>query len=161
MTDWLPPIVPFDGDWEGYCDQIHEIFESDLRAARFFGLRVGRRREPEVQGKADGFWHVTTEGFASGSDDRLPDMRRCERISWIRPMIDAAGTDRVHCWLSDRPPKKPNVVIALPDFSHVVILARRRGTNGAYMMLVTAFPPRGRRRAQFESQHRARGEYRP
>lgn len=159
---WLPSIVEMAGNWDAYCDQLFQIFERDLRAARFFGRRVSRRRTPEVNGKPDGFWHVTSEHFDKNSEDRVPDLRRCERVPWIGPMIDAAGTDRVLCFRSPRPVKfGHNVVIALPDMSYVVILGVRNGRDGLYMVLVTAFPPRGRRKDEFRRQYEAQGDYQP
>lgn len=159
---WLPPIEEMEGDWDAFCDEIFKIFERDLRAARFFGSRVTRRRAPEVAGKPDGFWHVTSEHFDQDSDERIPDLRRCERVPWIGPMIDAAGSERVLCFRSPRPVKYGhNVVIALPDFSYVVILGVRTGRDGPYMVLITAFPPRGRRKQEFQAAYDAQGEYQP
>lgn len=163
MSDWLPQLATFDGDWETYCDELHARFERDLRQARFFGIRVGRRKAPEVNGKPDGFWHVTSEGWTKGSDERIPDLRRCERVPWIEPMISACGTDKVLCWQNSRPAAKggTSIVVALADFEYVLILRERSGASGPYMMLVTAYPPRGRRREQFRAEYEAAGEYHP
>lgn len=159
---WLPAIEEMHGEWDPYCDRIFEMFERDVREARFHGRRVSRRRAPEVAGKPDGFWHVTSEGWEKDSSDRIPEMRRCERIPWIGPMIDAAGSDRVRCYRSPRSVKHGhNIVIALPDFSYVVILGMRQGDGGPYMLLITAFLPRGRRKDQFQREYEAAGEYQP
>jgi hypothetical protein len=163
MTDWLPPIAEFDGDWDRYCDGLYDHFEDSLRQARFFGIRVGRRRAPVVDGKPDGFWHVTSEGWLKGSDERIPDLRRCERVPWIAPMISACGTDRVLCWANTRPSARggTSIVIALPTYEYAVILRARSGSSGPYMMLVTAFPLRPSRANQFRAEYEANGEYRP
>ena len=76
--------------------------------------------------------HVISEGIAE--DDRTPDMRRCERIGWIRPMVDSCQTDRVRCWRNMRNGRE-RIVIALPDFSYVVVLQENR----EYVMLWTAY----------------------
>ena len=159
---WLPPIMEMEGDWDEYCDSLFEAFERDLLGARFHGRRVGRRKMPEVAGKPDGFWHVTSE-FDKDSTERIPDLRRCERVPWIGPTINAVGSDRVLCWQSPRrAPNGHNVVIALPTFEYAVIHGhRRRGTEQPYMVLITAFVPRSRRRAQFAAEYAAQGEYVP
>lgn len=163
MTSWLPPIAELDGEWEPYCDELFRVFKRDIHAARFHGKRVSRRRMPEVAGKPDGFWHVTSEAFEKDSEERIPDMRRCERVPWIGPMINAAGSGRVLCWKSDRSARNGhNVVIALPTFEYAVILGNRRSRDGdEYMLLVTAFPPASRRQLEFRRAYEAAGEYSP
>lgn len=163
MTDWLPPIAEFDGDWERYCDALYAHFEAALKQARFFGMPVGRRLAPVVNGKPDGFWHVTSEGWERGSNERIPDLRRCERVPWIAPMISACGTDRVLCWRNARPSAKggDSIVVALPTYEYAIILRWRTGRRGPYMLLVTAFPLRSSRARQFRAEYEATGAYRP
>ncbi len=148
-----------DGDWDTHCDAIYQCFERDLRAASFFGLRVSRRKAPEVKGKPDGFWHVISEQVDRESDDRIPDLRRCERVPWIGPMISACGTDRVLCWKQERPSGKggDGIVVALPSFEFVVILRPRKG----YALLSTAFGPSGRKRAKMRRECEAAGPFTP
>lgn len=38
-----------------------------------------------TNGKHFGFWRVISDGELE--DDRLPDLRRCERITWIAYLI--------------------------------------------------------------------------
>jgi hypothetical protein len=159
---WLPAIMEMQGDWDSYCDLLCQTFERDLRSARFFGRRVGRRRTPEINGKPDGFWHVTSEHFDKHSMDRIPDLRRCERVPWIGPMIDAAGTERVYCWRNPRPVSNGhNVVIALPSYEYAVILGSRKAKGTPYMVLITAFPLGHRRQVEFARDYAAAGEYAP
>ena len=153
---WLPPLLRFEDfgrDWQRYVDAAYTIFRRDFieSAPTLLGLPVryrwrDRGSEPP-QGKASTFWHVTTAGGAE--PDRLPDLRRCERIGWIRAMIDAAGSDRVSLWESDERGER-RILIALPDFSHLVVLARRE----SYVLLLTSFPVETeRRRAGFRQQY--------
>ncbi|MBN1320722.1 MAG: hypothetical protein JXA87_07775 [Thermoleophilia bacterium] len=82
-----------------------------------------------------GFWHLISDGLVE--DERLPDLRRCERIAWPRPMIEADGTEQVNVWLSRGEAWKrgSRVAIALRDFSYVAILEYA----GNHMLLVTAY----------------------
>ncbi|HEU5253490.1 MAG TPA: hypothetical protein VFU16_09230 [Solirubrobacterales bacterium] len=162
MTAWLPEVMSLDGDWDQYCDDLYRCFEQDLRQASFFGLNVGRRKMPIVKGKPDGFWHAISEQVDRTSEDRNPDLRRCERVPWIGPMISACGSDRVLCWEQQRPAKRGgnSVAVALPTFEFVVILRlRKRGGPDAYAMLVTAFCPGSRKRIKLQRESAAAGPF--
>lgn len=139
---WLPPLVTLDqhgGDWPTYLTAIYALFTRDFLASkpRFPGKRMGLKRLPIRDGKEATFWHLVSEGKVE--EERLPDLRRCERIGWPRPMIDELtafrrGGARVHCWVQPRPGVR-RIVIAAQDFSYVVILDDR----GDFVLPWTAF----------------------
>jgi hypothetical protein len=87
---------------------------------------------PVSQNKEATFWHVISSG--EDEEQRTPDMRRMERVGWIRPIIDSCKDEkRVCCWNEERNgAKRPN--IAVPDFSYVVVLEERKD----FVMLWTA-----------------------
>jgi len=91
---------------------------------------VGLKRHPMISGKEATYWHCISEGKVE--EDRLPDLRRCERIRWPRPCIEhetelkvwseqRKGDDRIHLWLESE--------------GYLVVLAVRKG----YMILWTTF----------------------
>lgn len=89
-----PPLLPFTafgGNWNTYETELHGIFVAELAcgALQFRGVRVGCRRHPEAAGRWASFWHLVQEGRVE--DDRTPDLRRCERIRWVRWVIENAG----------------------------------------------------------------------
>lgn len=135
--DWLPEFVllnDFGGDWQRYLDAVYGIFHQDFIAsppATFEGKRFALKRHPLEQGKEATFWHLISEGVVEA--ERLPDLRRCERIRWPRAFIEAEE----HCvrkWRNKRG-NDERIVLALDDFSYVVILADR----GEYVLLWTAY----------------------
>lgn len=105
---------------------------SSSRAHQHPGRRWAVKRHPLVNGREATFQHLVSEGDDEGQ--RLPDLRRCERIRWPRAIIDALGTHRVVAWANERRGDR-RVVIALPDFTYAVILADR----GDHIMLWTAY----------------------
>ena len=134
---WLPPLVllqDFEGDWSRYLQVLYEFFRQDfiLSSPLYDGRRVGLKRHPVIDGKEATFWHVISEGKVEA--DRLPDMRRCERIRWPRPIIEAVLYGRVRYW-KNRRGHESRVVIAVEDFSYIVVLAERK----AYVVLWTAY----------------------
>jgi len=101
-------------------------------------------------GKEATFWHMISEGKVEA--DRLPDLRRCERICWPRPLIEKAPAEDLRVWRQTRN-RENRIAIAVPDFSYIVILAERSEGNGVYYLPWTAFfveYDNGRRRYQKE-----------
>ena len=143
MPDWLPPILDFTGDWPAYEEKIYERFRDDLLRShvRFRDVDVRVRSDPRVKGKEAGFWHAISQG--NEEVERTPDLVRCERIGWIRAMIECSDPALVRTWENKRGTDR-RALIALPDFSYVVILARRKG----YDMFLTAY--------SVEKEHRRR-----
>lgn len=157
--EWLPSLVLFDayqGEWQRYVDAVYEQFHRDFIANPpvLRGMRVSYRWHTPMHEKANTFWHIVSGGKVER--ERLPDLRRCERIRWPRALIDAVGTERVVVWeRTDRGERR--VLIALSDYSYLVVLADR----GAYLLLVTAYPVEGthqraRLRGEWENYHQGR-----
>jgi len=103
--DWVPQLVTLNdhgGDWNVYIEIIYGFFKQDMLASRPSLDRklVVSRRDPIYGGKEAGFWHCTSEGKVE--DDRLPDLRRCERIRWLRAIIEHCDDTRVDRWTTDK-----------------------------------------------------------
>lgn len=136
-TSWLPGLIQLEdygGNWTRYLDAVYTIFKRDFIDSKpsFLGYRMGLKRHRLEQGKEVTFWHFISEGIAE--TNRLPDLRRCERIAWPKPIIEAAQTDRVRSWRNIRR-REQRILIALSDFSYVVVLADR----GEYILPWTAY----------------------
>lgn len=152
--EWLPPLVTLseaNGDWKEYVERIYAWFYNDFIASQpvFEQRRCVCKRHPQIRGKAATFWHLISEGRTE--DDRTPDLRRCERIRWPRQVIERPPADGVLVWRSDRSGDRDRVVIALADFSYVVVLADRT----EYFVLWTAYcverkHRRGKLRKEYE-----------
>ncbi|MGH2493462.1 MAG: hypothetical protein ACRDIV_02055 [Ktedonobacteraceae bacterium] len=133
----LPPLVlmeDFGYNWHVYLDAIYAIFCQDFIASTptIENKRFAMKRHPVIEGKEATFWHIISEGAIE--NERLPNLRRCERIRWPRPIIEAITTGHVKCWKNMRR-KEERIVIALEDFSYVVVLADR----GDYILLWIAY----------------------
>lgn len=136
-TNWLPKLMllaAYDGQWHAYLNAIYQVFRQDFvqNKPRYPNKRFALKRFPMSKGKEASFWHLIQEG--SVEEDRIPDLRRCERIRWPRPMIEAIQSKQVRVWRNVRG-KNERVVIATGDFSYVVILDDRDN----YVLLWTAY----------------------
>lgn len=142
-ADWLPPLVLLEdaqGNWPNYLERLYQYFLADFVQDRpqWPEKRVGMKRFPEYQGKAATFWHFISEGTEEA--ERLPDLRRCERIRWPRPVMEAfaeeaPAADAPLLWWKSWRGTNESYVLALSDFSYVVVVADR----GDFVLPWTAY----------------------
>ena len=133
----VPDLILFDdfsGDWPRYEEALYEVFVSDIlrHDLRFRGAKVTARRMPEHERKWAGFWHLISEGRVE--DDRLPEMRRCERLAWVRWIIENEGEcPEIDVWQNQRGREK-NTLLWLRE-QYLVVLSVR----GKNYLLKTAY----------------------
>jgi hypothetical protein len=134
-TNWLPPLVLLEdshGNWDAYEEILYGWFTQDFVTSRptWPGKRVGLKRHPLSKGKEATFWHFISDGRTE--EDRVIDIRRCERICWPRPVMEAftnrrpTAADPVVWWKNTRK-GETSYLIGLPDFSYLIVV-RDRGT---------------------------------
>ena len=160
--DWLPPLVFFqeyNGSWERYVEILYRHFRKDFidSSPMFRDTRLALKRHPMEQGKEATFWHLISEGRVE--DERLPDLRRCERIRWPRPIIEHADDPPIKVWENKRKGEK-RICIWFEDVEYLVVLALRKG----YILLWTAYPvtrPHRKRKLQKEYEAYAKANVAP
>lgn len=134
-VDWLPDLLLLEdsqGDWPNYLERLHNCFVADFvrsKPAWPGGKRVILKRYPEYDGKSATFWHMISEG--KSETDRIPNMRRCERIVWPRPIMDEfddAGPGTTSCrvlWWTELRGTETRYHLVPDDFSYLVVVADR------------------------------------
>ena len=143
-SDWLPDLLVFEdsaGNWNHYVDRLHQQFLADFVESKpeWPGKEVRLKRHPEYDGKSATFWHMITEGKVEA--ERTPDLRRCERISWPRPVMDefdhaVPGTTGCRVlWWTELRGSETRYHLAPEDFSYVVVVADR----GQFVLPWTAY----------------------
>lgn len=134
-VEWLPDLMLLEhsgGDWIRHVERLHQQFVADFVESKpaWPGKDVRLKRHPEHDGKSATFWHLISEG--STEADRTPDMRRCERIAWPRPIMeefDDAVPATTPCrilWWTELRGTETRYHLAADDFSYVVVVADRR-----------------------------------
>jgi len=135
--DWLPPLVlleDYGGNWDQYLDVLYKFFKEDFidRPPTLGGMKVALKRHPIEKGKEATFWHLISEGKLE--KDRFPDLRRCERIRWPRPIIEHYNQPAIKFWVNGRRGEK-RICLWFEEEEYLVILARRH----SYIILWTAY----------------------
>ena len=139
---WLPDIIQFGdygGDWNRYLEVVYDCFRQDFKGSHrqltFRDKPVRTSYHPAYENKDYSFWHLIQEGEIE--DERTPDFRRCERIGWIRAIIENADDDLVRVWENVRVRRRGNErrVLLWLNEEYLVVL----GDRGTYWSLVTAY----------------------
>lgn len=101
LPPWLPEALVVSPWTTDTYERLYAVFRRDILTPRltYRGYRVWFYPQSADNDKEDIFWHLTTREDRSVSpSERLPDLRRCERLPWIKPMIlrcPDAGDDLV------------------------------------------------------------------
>ena len=81
------------------------------------------------------FWHILTEGPVE--ETRSPDLRRYERISWPKRIIEFCYTScsNIKVWENNRKGEN-RILLWCEDIEYLVVLADRKD----YILFWTAYP---------------------
>lgn len=127
--EWLPPLIrlsDYGEDWGSYLEALYKLFEEDsVRSTpEFRGRKLGLKRYPLSKGKEATFWHMISEGRHEAT--RQPELNRCERLRWVRAVIENAADPAVRVWETTRH-GEPRVCLWLEAQEYLVVLADRKG----------------------------------
>jgi len=133
----LPDLILFEnysGDWELYLDAIYSFFKKDFIESKpsYKGIKLGLKKYPMYKNKEATFWHFVSEGEME--NERTPDLKRCERIRWPRPIIENPDSDNIKFWENKRGLKE-NICLCFGEWEYLVVL--RKGNN--YLIPWTAY----------------------
>lgn len=134
--EWLPAALrysDFDGDYDRFLAAVYEIFERDFKQSRpHYHNRPITYDSRIEEGKEATFWHITSEGETE--NQRIPDLRRCERIRWPRPIIEHYTDEVIRYWTNERRHER-RIVLWFYEQDYVVVLADRK----KYVLLWTTY----------------------
>lgn len=132
---WLPALFPVNPWQADTFDNLYLIFRAgfvDCQAS-YNGLPVWIFPERE-DGKEKIFWHLTSR---DQDGERLPDLRRCERLPWSRPILDNHHLGmEVLAWDYDEGHGVTKTYVWLQNYDFVVIMKKY---PDATRRLITSF----------------------
>lgn len=136
----LPELLlleDYGGNYERFIQAVYVVFQRDFvkYKTKFRGEELRLKRHPIYQDKAYTFYHMTHKG--EDEQNREPDLRRCERMPWARPVIENCDAWNLKIWPQIR--KGSNRLCIWLDLEeepdYVIILDIRKD----YKLLWTAF----------------------
>jgi hypothetical protein len=131
-------LEDFGGDYSAYIDAVYQVFFRDFiqHRATFGSHKLHLRYHPTFQERPYAFYHMTHKGDIE--DQRLPDLRRCERIPWARPTVEQTEKLGLRFWEQTERRNGRRVCIWLDvdngDDYFVILYVHRH-----YVRLLTAF----------------------
>lgn len=121
-----------------WCPASHRKF----LARKIKALKAAHGLPPESKRKGYGFWHLISEAPDQGNrdeDERIPDLRRCERVRWVAWCIQNAHEAGFSWWENERG-RETHVVIWAEEHDFAVVLAKRLTQQGPrFYLLKTAY----------------------
>jgi hypothetical protein len=128
--DWLPELLPVNPWTENTYEELYGVFRTNFVGSQplYRGHHVWFFNEKE-DGKEAIFWHLTDKGRAP---DRLPDVNRSARLSWVRPMIENCNDAEVLDWdVEEEGSIKTYIWLKNHDF----VIIMKRMPNGSRRLL--------------------------
>lgn len=130
------------GDWRTYENQLIDYFYKHLYNMKLYynGCPISLKKKPEYKNNPGSFYHLTCKGIHHNSteEDREPDLRRCERLHWIKPIIEAehreCGLECVRIY-EKRHNGDNTINLLFEEGRFLVVLGKRNG----YLLLKTAY----------------------
>ena len=101
----LPELIylnDYGGNYQSYIDAVYAIFERDLliTCPKFGSNKLSLKHNPLFQRRSYSFYHLTHKGEIES--ERTPDLRRCERIGWVKPAIENVEVWQLKFWEQSR-----------------------------------------------------------
>jgi hypothetical protein len=136
---WLPEMYPVSIWSEKTYDLLYEIFKKDflLSDVKYRDFKVYFRPDKDKE-KEILFWHLTSKKEKINNEIvRIPDLRRCERLPWVKPLIQRPpNNDDILDWDYEHYNKRIKTCILLRYWDFIVILEK---TKEGRRLLITAY----------------------
>lgn len=124
----LPEIITledFGGNFSLFLEAVYEIFKADFVETKptYAGKKLRLKSHPYIDGREYTFYHFTHDGDIE--TDRLPNLRRMERIGFPRPIIDQSTHSSLRVWKVKRG-TKDRILILHEQEKYLVVLDDRK-----------------------------------
>jgi hypothetical protein len=101
----LPQLITlehFNGNFHDFYEEVYLIFRKDFvnTIPNYRGKKLRLKKHPYIDGKEYTFYHFTHDGDIE--KERLPNLRRMERIGYPRPIIENSEHNDLKVWKNKR-----------------------------------------------------------
>ena len=133
----LPELILFEeykGNFILYNDAVYAIFKNDFVKNKpvFQNKKLSLKSHPLIDGKEYTYYHFTHSGNIE--NERIPDLRRMERIGFPKPMIELSHNKNLKVWRNKRGTHE-RILILYEKERYLVILEDRKN----YILPWTAY----------------------
>lgn len=143
----LPELIElrqYNGNFNAYLEAIYALFKRDFidNRPKYRGVRLGLKKYPLSQEKEATFWHMTSEG--DDEQNRIPDMRRMERIQWPAHIINKSEHPYLKVWENTRG-NKTNILIFHEKENYLIVLRKTKDYILPWTAYLIDYPSRKRK----------------
>ena len=143
----LPALIllrDYKGVFKDFFEAVYLIFVRDFVNSKpiYRGQVLKLKSHPFIDGKEYTFYHFTHDGKIE--EERIPNIRRMERIAWPRPLIDNSKNSDLKVWQNKRG-NKTRILIFHEKESYLVILEMRKKYILPWTAYLIDFPNRKER----------------
>ncbi len=144
MPEWLPEPLNVNPWTEHTYDMLYRVFCRDIRDTALFYEEKRIWIFPDIEDERETiFWHLTTreekahriprrkqrhykpeQSHDPETKVRYPDMRRCEKLNWIKPLIEHSYEHEVLAWDYEEGDGSVKTYIWIKDCDFVVIMKK-------------------------------------
>lgn len=169
MPEWLPEKICVNPWTAETYNVLYDIFCRDIRDADIYyrGYSVWIFREMD-DGREKIFWHLTTRDVkpipiprrkrrfypkdqTHTKAERYPDLRRCERLPWVRPLIEHSFDEKVTAWNYEEGNGTIRTYIWIRNFDFVVIM--KKYSDGKRRLITSFYVDKPYTRKDFERKY--------
>ncbi len=124
----LPDLIKledFVGNFHDFYEKAYSIFKADFvdSKPRYRGTKLKLKMHPYIDDKEYTFYHFTHDGDIE--KERIPNLRRIERIGYPRPIIDNSEHNDLKVWKNKRG-RNERILIYHEKEEYLVILEDRK-----------------------------------
>ena len=124
----LPNLIlleDYSGNFALYNNAVYAVFVNDFIKNRpeFRGKKLGLKKHPVIDGKEYTYYHFTHSGNIE--TERIPDIRRMERIGYPKPIIDFSENEKIKVWRNKRGTSE-RILLLHEEEKYLVILEDRK-----------------------------------
>ena len=169
MPDWLPDMFYVNPWTPGTYDELYIIFCRDIRDHDLRYMQNEVWIFPDMEdGREKLFWHLTTRSVKSrkiprrkkkfypankiySKEGRSLDLRRCERLPWVRALIENAKEPEVLAWDYEEGDLTIKTYVWLRDLDFVVIM--KKYSDNKRRLITSFYVDKGYKRKDFKRKY--------
>jgi hypothetical protein len=153
LPAWLPDTIELNPWNEQTFENLYVTFCAEFRESQLSlsGSRVWYFPEKE-DGRERIFWHLTHRDDERG--ERLPDPRRCERLKWVRAMLENCHDPEVLFWDFKESDGTVHTYLWLHEHKFAVIL--KKYPDGSRRLVTSYFVDKEGKERTFRSKYKRR-----
>lgn len=143
LDDRIVSLKTFGGDWVAFNEAIYQYFCEDFieDCPIYKQKEVWLSDHNKEDGKEGTFWHITTNKQnqspkGSSTEVRIPDIKRSERIRWIKDIIENSNDPNVKRWVENINGRTRHHLLYKEEF---LVVLGEIGKNRNYVLITSYY----------------------